>query len=66
MHRLIRSLNLHYNGIGWQITRENLIKIIPKGHLLWNLWLRKETAEGKCFLRMKCEGLFRDVSIIWE
>nr|CAG8437451.1 12310_t:CDS:10 [Entrophospora candida] len=43
VHRLIRALNLHYNGIGWQITRENLIKIIPKDHLLWwDEWVPEE------------------------
>lgn len=60
---MIRALNLHYSGIGWEIVRKHLKRIIPQEHLLRNLWLKQELVEGKCFLRMKCEGLYRDVTI---
>nr|CAG8472420.1 3130_t:CDS:10 [Entrophospora candida] len=59
IHRLIRSLDLHYSGIGWKIIREQLSAIIPRNHLLWELWMRNDKINSKCFLRMKCESLYQ-------
>ncbi|CAJ0907007.1 16140_t:CDS:2, partial [Entrophospora sp. SA101] len=58
IHRLIRSLDLHYSGIGWKIIREQLSAMIPRNHLLWELWMRNDKINSKCFLRMKCESLY--------
>ncbi|CAG8436926.1 11718_t:CDS:2 [Diversispora eburnea] len=57
---IVCSIHLHHSGIGWEIVRKHLSNIIPADHLLRKLWLEKETSEGKCFLRMKFEGKFRD------
>ncbi|KAF0558613.1 IucC family-domain-containing protein [Gigaspora margarita] len=60
IHRLIRALDLHYSGVGWKIVREHLSEIIPRDHLLWKLWLEDKVTKLKCFIRMKCEELYRD------
>ncbi|CAG8702241.1 6530_t:CDS:2 [Dentiscutata erythropus] len=62
IYRLIRALNLHYSGVGWKIVREHLSEIIPRNHLLWKLWLEDKVTKMKCFVRMKYEKLYRDVS----
>ncbi|RHZ55280.1 hypothetical protein Glove_417g64 [Diversispora epigaea] len=57
---IVCSIHLNHSGIGWEIVRKHLSNIIPADHLLRKLWLEKTTSEGKCFLRMKFEGKFRD------
>jgi len=64
LHRLIRVLGFHHDGRGWKIVREALEARIPKDSKLWSAWLdpKKETVMGKCLLRMKLTGVYRDVS----
>lgn len=65
INHLIQSLGLHRNG-GWAIVREELNKVInattvgPRKELLE--YLSKDQVHLKCFLKMKLEGLYRDVS----
>ncbi|KAF8207122.1 IucC family-domain-containing protein [Mycena galopus ATCC 62051] len=44
LQQLIRVLGLHYSGAGWAVA-----------------WLapEKKTFPGKCFMRMRCEGMYR-------
>lgn len=66
INHLIQSLGLHRNG-GWAIVREELNKVIdqstvgPRKELLE--YLSKDQVHLKCFLKMKLEGLYRDVSL---
>lgn len=65
INHLIQSLGLHRNG-GWAIVREELNRVInasavgPRQELL--NYLSKDQVHLKCFLKMKLEGLYRDVS----
>ncbi|THU85116.1 hypothetical protein K435DRAFT_732522 [Dendrothele bispora CBS 962.96] len=61
LQQLIRVLGLHYNGIGWEIVRQRLMEIVPREHSLWEAWLSEErkTFPGKCFLRMRMQGMYR-------
>lgn len=62
--QLIRVLDLHYNGRGWAIVREQLKEHIPQGHALYDAWLSpdRKTVPGKCFLRMRMSSMYRFVS----
>lgn len=60
--RLIRVLDLHYNGIGWEIVRNHMGELIPKDHVMWPMFMEKEKVPGKCLVRMKIDELYRDVS----
>lgn len=68
INHLIQSLGLHRNG-GWAIVREELNKVInaspvgPRKELLE--YLSKDQVHLKCFLKMKLEGLYRDVSFVF-
>lgn len=68
INHLIQSLGLHRNG-GWAIVREELDKVInestvgPRKELLE--YLSKDQVHLKCFLKMKLEGLYRDVSSLF-
>lgn len=64
LQQLIRVLGLHYNGRGWDIVRKHLEEIIPKDHGLYEAWLSPErkTFPGKCFMRMRMQGMYRFVS----
>ncbi|KIJ27922.1 hypothetical protein M422DRAFT_37526 [Sphaerobolus stellatus SS14] len=61
LQQLIRVLRLHYNGIGWEIVRRHLEAQIPQDHDLRKLWLNPETETlpGKCFMRMRLQGMYR-------
>lgn len=63
--QLIRVLDLHYNGIGWDVVRRQLRENIPSDHLLYALWLSEDvkTFPGKCFMRMRMSSMYRFVSI---
>ena len=68
LQRLARVLGLHYSGEAWGIVRENLEREITRlgenGRWLYNFWMREgaNEVEGKCLLRMKLVGSYRDVS----
>ncbi|VDC02812.1 unnamed protein product [Peniophora sp. CBMAI 1063] len=63
LQRLARSLGLHHDGSGWGLLRKHLEAKIPRDSWLWNVWLSEDGAHsvsGKCLLRMKLAGLYRD------
>ncbi|KAJ7733429.1 IucC family-domain-containing protein [Mycena maculata] len=61
LQQLIRVLGLHYSGVGWALVRRHLRGVIPREHALYAAWLAPErkTFPGKCFMRMRCEGMYR-------
>ncbi|KAK0235809.1 IucC family-domain-containing protein [Armillaria nabsnona] len=63
LQRLIRLLGMHYNGCGWEILRRHLNSIIPADHELRKVWLDpgSDTVSGKCLMRMRLQGLYRDM-----
>ncbi|KAI8984409.1 IucC family-domain-containing protein [Mycotypha africana] len=63
LQRLIRVLNLHYNGVGWEIVRNRMSELVPRNHVMYSSFLEKTKVPGKCLVRMKIEELYRDVSI---
>lgn len=66
LQQLIRVLGLHYNGRGWEIVRNHLNELIPKDHPLYTAWLSpdRKTLPGKCFVRMRIQGMYRFVSAV--
>ncbi|THH15695.1 hypothetical protein EW146_g4821 [Bondarzewia mesenterica] len=62
LQRLIRVLGLHYNGKGWEIVRANMERHVKQDSWLWDVWMseRGQSVAGKCLLRMKIQGLYRD------
>ncbi|KAF8633234.1 hypothetical protein AX15_001463 [Amanita polypyramis BW_CC] len=63
LQRLIRVLDLHYNGIGWELLRKHLKEVIPIGHALKKAWLDPAITEvpSKCLMRMRMRDSYRDV-----
>ncbi|KAJ7650717.1 IucC family-domain-containing protein [Roridomyces roridus] len=61
LQQLIRVLGLHYSGVGWALVRKHLKAVIPAEHALYAAWLspEKKTFPGKCFLRMRFQGMYR-------
>ncbi|KAI7828511.1 IucC family-domain-containing protein [Kickxella alabastrina] len=59
IHRLVRALDLHYAGGGWQIVREEFARVVPRNVPLWQAWMREEVPL-KSFVTMKLGGLYRD------
>ena len=71
MQRLIRVLDLHYNGIGWELLRKHMREIVPIGHALERAWLDSSVTEvpSKCLMRMRMRNSHRDVRFCycyWE
>lgn len=64
LQRLIRVLDLHYNGIGWDIVRRHLSEEIPEGHQLRKLWLSEdsEMLPGHYFICTRLQDSDRVVS----
>ncbi|KAG0171015.1 hypothetical protein DFQ30_001634 [Apophysomyces sp. BC1015] len=62
LQRLIRVLDLHYNGKGWELLRGHMSRMIPKDHSMWTVFMESTKVPGKCLVRMKIEELYRDVS----
>ena len=68
LQRLARVLGLHYSGDAWSVVRAHLEREITRqgenGRWLYNFWMREGVSEveGKCLLRMKLVGSYRDVS----
>lgn len=63
LHRLIRVLGFHHDGRGWALVRRSLAARVPRESGLWRAWLdpARTTVMGKCLMRMKLEGVYRDV-----
>jgi hypothetical protein len=53
LQQLIRVLELHYNGLGWEILRQQLRKNIPEDRPLYSAWILpdRKTYPGSCHLR---------------
>ncbi|KAI0043239.1 hypothetical protein FA95DRAFT_1498871 [Auriscalpium vulgare] len=62
LQRLVRVLGLHYSGTGWKIVRRHLEEVIPQESWLWKVWMAEdaESVSGKCLVRMKLHGVYRD------
>ncbi|KAI9300073.1 hypothetical protein BJ944DRAFT_171418 [Cunninghamella echinulata] len=60
IQRLIRVLDLHYDGRGWAMVRKHLSNLIPKDHYMWKSFMEDDKVPGKCLVRMKIEELYRD------
>ncbi|KAL0954600.1 hypothetical protein HGRIS_003560 [Hohenbuehelia grisea] len=63
LQRLIRLLGMHHNGRGWEMLRTHLGSVIPEEHPLRDAWLGPENREvpGKCLMRMRLQGVYRDM-----
>ncbi|KZV67527.1 hypothetical protein PENSPDRAFT_611311, partial [Peniophora sp. CONT] len=66
LQQLIRVLDLHLNGKGWEVVRTTLrdaIKAVdsPNSAALEKAWLGEDakTVPGKCFMRMRMVGAYR-------
>ncbi|KAJ2054832.1 hypothetical protein GGH13_008065 [Coemansia sp. S155-1] len=59
LHRLVRALQLHYQGNGWAIVRKSFERRVPASHPLRKAWYQ-ESFDLKCFITMKLDGLYRD------
>ena len=68
LQRLIRVLDLHYNGQGWVIVRKHLMQAIPKDHTLYDAWLSpdRNMLPSKSFLRMRIARSDRFVSELFR
>ena len=64
LQRLARVLRLHSDGSAWSAVREHLTREIPRGSWLWSAWMDDtvRSLPGKCLLRMKLVGVYREVS----
>ncbi|KAJ3805063.1 IucC family-domain-containing protein [Lentinula lateritia] len=70
LQQLIRVLELHYDGTGWEVVRGCFGEVVGReeregrGRVLWEAWMgsdkeNRETVEGKCFMRMRMQGMYR-------
>ncbi|KAJ6570144.1 IucC family-domain-containing protein [Mycena vulgaris] len=57
LQRLIRLLGMHYNGVGWEMLRGHLKRVIPADHGLWKSWMETDTVAGKCLMRMRLQSV---------
>lgn len=64
LQRLARVLRLHSDGSAWSAVRAHLTREIPRGSWLWSAWMDDtvRSLPGKCLVRMKLEGVYREVS----
>ncbi|KAI0303605.1 IucC family-domain-containing protein [Multifurca ochricompacta] len=64
LHRLARVLRLHGDGSAWSLVRAHLTCEIPRSSWLWSTWMDDGVTNlpGKCLMRMKLEGVYREVS----
>ena len=64
LQRLARVLRLHSDGNAWSAVRTHLTREIPHGSWLWVAWMDDSvrSVSGKCLVRMKLEGVYREVS----
>ena len=63
VQRLIRLLDLHDSGVGWEILRRHMGNVIPMSHPLRRIWLSRESrqVQSKCLMRMRMKDSYRDV-----
>lgn len=62
VQRLIRLLDLHENGVGWEILRRHMSAVIPVSHPLRKLWLSPDSrlVQSKSLMRMRMKDSYRD------
>jgi siderophore synthetase component len=62
LQRLARVLRLHADGSAWSVVRAHLSREIPRGSWLWAAWMDAavQSVPGKCLVRMKLEGVYRE------
>ncbi|KAI9316815.1 IucC family-domain-containing protein [Dichotomocladium elegans] len=60
LQRMIRILDMHHNGRGWQMVRTHFKKLVPKDHAMYHYFMEKKKMPGKCLVRMKIQELYRD------
>lgn len=60
IQRLVRVLDLHYSGEGWEIVRKYMNLYVPKDHVMWPMFMETAKVPGKCMVRMKIDELYRD------
>ncbi|KAH9063923.1 hypothetical protein EDB87DRAFT_1701063 [Lactarius vividus] len=62
LQRLARVLRLHADGSAWSLVRTHLSREIPRGSWLWSMWMDAtvKSLPGKCLVRMKLEGVYRE------
>jgi Ferric iron reductase FhuF-like transporter len=67
LQRLARVLGLHGDGSAWSAVRAHLTREIPRGSWLWAAWMDESvrSVSGKCLVRMKLEGVYREVSCLF-
>ena len=65
LQRLARVLRLHSDGSAWSAVRAHLTREIPHGSWLWWAWMDDtvKSLPGKCLMKMKIEGVCREVSL---
>lgn len=62
LQRLARVLRLHADGSAWEVVRAHLAREIPCESWLWSAWMDPDAKSlpGKCLVRMKLEGVYRE------
>ncbi|KAK0186562.1 IucC family-domain-containing protein [Armillaria mellea] len=55
LQQLIRVMGLHTGGEGYELLRMHLAKFVPSTHP----WFTQSYVEGKCFMRMRMQGMDR-------
>lgn len=62
VQRLIRLLDLHHNGVGWEILRKHMAAVIPVAHPVRKLWLSPDSklVQSKCLMRMRMKDSYRN------
>ncbi|CDS10223.1 hypothetical protein LRAMOSA02899 [Lichtheimia ramosa] len=59
-HRLIRVLDLHHNGRGWELVRKRFKQVVPEDDPMYTYFMEQRKVPGKCLMRMKLNELYRD------
>ncbi|PVV02397.1 hypothetical protein BB560_003150 [Smittium megazygosporum] len=59
LYRLVRALDLHYSGIGWDIVRQSFEKIVPDPKNPLRKYWYQPKVNLKCFMLMKLDDLYR-------
>ncbi|PBK88955.1 hypothetical protein ARMGADRAFT_936425 [Armillaria gallica] len=55
LQQLVRVMGLHTGGEGYELLRMHLAKFVPLTHP----WFTQPYVEGKCFMRMRMQGMDR-------
>ncbi|KAL1923762.1 uncharacterized protein VTP21DRAFT_8742 [Calcarisporiella thermophila] len=61
LHLIIRASDMHYNGEGWRMVREELEATLPRDSDIYRHYLQSPTADWKCYIGMKLQGAEIDI-----